>query len=249
MELLYIYIKKYRLFEKQEFSFSDKFKIHYDPVQNKLQIARNPDYFDLYPRNIVGISGIVGKNASGKSSLLTLIGQKPEDRLSAEEAEESSYFLLYYCGMQDHKDIFYLETTKAEDYPGWLSGYPEKAQKPNGRLYECTLSFDGYSIKEDFTNLGNIRTECSVISLNNRHHNTVDLYKEAGNLPRRYAPLVSDSIWDSVLFLSKKMGEKNTSIYRNDAYALRLVYQVLPVIPAFRSDIYNRDDQEHLGQL
>lgn len=80
MELIYAYAEKYRIFERKEFCFSDKFIVKYDRENNHLSIKRNPDYIDIYPENIVRISAIVGKNASGKTSLLDMIGDKLEDR-------------------------------------------------------------------------------------------------------------------------------------------------------------------------
>ena len=80
MELIYAYIGKYRTFENQTISFSDKFHVSYDDEKKELSIKRSSNYFDLYPGNIVGVSAILGKNASGKTSLLDLIGKKIDDR-------------------------------------------------------------------------------------------------------------------------------------------------------------------------
>lgn len=142
MELLYIYIDKYRTFEKQKISFSNKFVVNYNEDGCTLSIKENEDYFDLYPNNIINISGILGKNASGKSSLLSLIGTKIDERHRAQEifaGEEknphekfdiflpkkssgldniqysSSYFLLYYIGKDSEGlPIFVLKLTRLE---------------------------------------------------------------------------------------------------------------------------------------
>ena len=80
MELIYTYIKNYRTFENQQISFSNKFSVIYDQENIMLSISENKNYFNLYPDNIVNISGILGKNASGKTSLLSLIGSKIDER-------------------------------------------------------------------------------------------------------------------------------------------------------------------------
>ena len=144
MELIYIYIDKYRIYHDQAFSFSNKFNINYDPKYNSLSISRNEEYIDIYPSNIVGISGIVGKNATGKTSLLSLIGDRIEDRFRQHEIYEETatdpfekidifrspvengntelkysceYFLLYYVGIDDSAhDIFILETDNPFKY-------------------------------------------------------------------------------------------------------------------------------------
>lgn len=138
MELIYAYIDKYRTFEKQSIYFSNKFMIQYEAIGNRLSITRNQDYFDIYPNNVVGINAIIGKNATGKTSLLSLIGEKiddrhrnneiwneypenphkkinifkPAERKGLEELKyASSYFLLYYYGKNDdNEELFIFET-------------------------------------------------------------------------------------------------------------------------------------------
>lgn len=53
MELMYIYIDKYRIFENEKIVFSTKFLIDYDKSRKKLSIKENKDYFNIYPDNIV----------------------------------------------------------------------------------------------------------------------------------------------------------------------------------------------------
>ena len=89
MELIYIYIDKYRTFEKQEISFSNRFNVNYDSENKVLSIEENEDYVNIYPNNIVNINGILGKNASGKSSLISLIGDQISERTDFEIVSNS----------------------------------------------------------------------------------------------------------------------------------------------------------------
>ena len=146
MELIYVYIDKYRTFEKQKISFSKKFSVDYDNNNENLLIRENKPYFNIYPANIVNISGIFGKNATGKSSLLTLIGNKIDDRhrtneiyvedennphkkislFSINKSEQlsiddikyaSSYFLLYFIGKdKSDRPLFVFETNTPLKY-------------------------------------------------------------------------------------------------------------------------------------
>lgn len=141
MELIYIYIDKYRTFEKQEISFSNRFNVNYDSENKVLSIEENEDYVNIYPDNIVNINGILGKNASGKSSLISLIGDRIENRIvnnemfvkesknpyqifpkiekSIEETVDfkNIYFLLYYIGKDDDgNSLFVFETNNVEEY-------------------------------------------------------------------------------------------------------------------------------------
>ena len=77
MELLYVWIEDFRNIKKQGFDFSPEFK--FEVIQNgeseseinyTLKILRNEKYVNLFESNILNVTGIVGKNGSGKSSLL-----------------------------------------------------------------------------------------------------------------------------------------------------------------------------------
>ncbi len=139
-----MYIEKYRTFEKCDISLSSKFFVKYIHEKHFLSITKNSKYISIYPNYISNITGILGKNASGKSSLLSLIGKKVEDRHRAHEifAEEeknphekidlfaleespgldsikynSSYFLLYYlCNDPDGFPLFIFETNTPPNY-------------------------------------------------------------------------------------------------------------------------------------
>lgn len=149
MELIFAYIDNYRTFSKQGVSFSDKFIVEYMESSSSLNLSRNNDYFDIYPANVISISAVVGKNASGKSSLLSLIGKQIDDRHRNNEIwkkeyqnphekfdiftlkktggldsliNSSSYFLLYFYGKdQNGEDLFVFETNHPMKYIGMLS--------------------------------------------------------------------------------------------------------------------------------
>lgn len=81
MELVYIWIDKYRTFKNTGINISNnKFIVKYNSENNSIQIQKNKDYIQLYPENILNINLFLGKNSSGKSNLLDLIGMRIEDR-------------------------------------------------------------------------------------------------------------------------------------------------------------------------
>ena len=63
MELVYLWVEKYKNIEKQGFNFSPKFRCEYNPETNELKIEKK-DYTSLFPENI-NITAIVGKNVKG----------------------------------------------------------------------------------------------------------------------------------------------------------------------------------------
>ena len=69
MELVYLWVEKYKNIVGQEFNFSPRFKCEYNEEKNELTINENKNYVSIFPDNI-NITAIVGENGSGKSSIL-----------------------------------------------------------------------------------------------------------------------------------------------------------------------------------
>ncbi len=75
MELLYVYIDRFNNINDQEFPFSKEFDIKFDSTSKKLEITRSSSYYDLklFDAKFLNVTAIIGKNGSGKSSLLSFI--------------------------------------------------------------------------------------------------------------------------------------------------------------------------------
>jgi len=75
LELVYLWVEDYKNIKKQGFNFSPRFRCEYDDVKKELTIDENDDYIsDFFGENI-NVTAIVGKNGSGKSSVLELINE------------------------------------------------------------------------------------------------------------------------------------------------------------------------------
>lgn len=67
MELVYLWVEKYKNIEKQGFNFSPRFTCKYDEANKELTIDKK-EHVSIFPENI-NVTAIVGENGSGKSSL------------------------------------------------------------------------------------------------------------------------------------------------------------------------------------
>ena len=110
MELIYVYIEKFDNFIfKQGIQLSNDFNIENN--NGELLIKRNKDYLkNFYGENISNISVLVGKNGSGKTTILDILGMDREDRLKnsiEKKCVKDEYFLLYYIGKNDAGDDMY----------------------------------------------------------------------------------------------------------------------------------------------
>lgn len=135
MELIYIWIDKFRTFTNTGINFSARFDIDFNKDNMEIVINKNENYISLYPENIKNISLILGKNSSGKTNLLDLIGtridNRNERRIVYKEKQnspfrridekrdifkEARYFMIYYMGVFDGEEIFCFEGNDIEKY-------------------------------------------------------------------------------------------------------------------------------------
>jgi len=79
MELVYLWVKDYKNIHKQGFNFSPRFNCDYDDETNELTIDENDDYIENFFGKNINVTAIVGKNGSGKSSLVKLLNEDSYD--------------------------------------------------------------------------------------------------------------------------------------------------------------------------
>jgi predicted ATP-dependent endonuclease of OLD family len=74
MELLYVWIEKYKNIEKQGFNFSPRYRFQFNPATNELtQPGKNEVIENFFGDRISNVTAIIGENGSGKSNLLEAI--------------------------------------------------------------------------------------------------------------------------------------------------------------------------------
>ncbi|RRJ66974.1 hypothetical protein EHV15_31640 [Paenibacillus oralis] len=92
MELLYIYLNNYRgVFKEQQFNFSSELRFKYNKASRELRVERNDQYLPQFfqignerdPEHgkIVNVTGIIGKNGAGKTTILEYIKENFVDEV------------------------------------------------------------------------------------------------------------------------------------------------------------------------
>lgn len=77
MELLFLYVYEFRKIKRQAFSFSSDLQFELEEsttldgtLRFNISVSENETYVNIFPENILNVTGIIGKNGAGKSTLL-----------------------------------------------------------------------------------------------------------------------------------------------------------------------------------
>ncbi|MBR2179492.1 MAG: AAA family ATPase [Selenomonadaceae bacterium] len=123
MRLLFVWIGDIgRDISNQCLNFADDYDISYNSHTKELVINKRDTVLTaMYGRNILGIDLLVGRNGSGKSSIMNLLGLNTGDRIN-------EFGLSEYNGDKDHKKnwfaVYHLQDNKFA-----IEGYNNKVLK------------------------------------------------------------------------------------------------------------------------
>ncbi|MDU6483224.1 MAG: AAA family ATPase [Paeniclostridium sordellii] len=152
MELLYMYVDNYvNSVKNQEFKLSNKFNVEYK--EDTISIRRNKDYIDnFYGNTISEITAFVGKNGSGKTTILDLIGLDGKSRVESSEYNynekiyyKDNYFMIYHVD----EDIFYIEGLGNFNIKN-IDKFNDKIRNNSSEIYEWNVKhFFSFFIKKN----------------------------------------------------------------------------------------------------
>ena len=100
MELVYLWVEDYKNIKKQGFNFSPKFYCEYNDIKKELTINKNDDYIPNFFGENINVTAIVGKNGSGKSSILETISEMIE-----KEPRKGRLWLKDYNNVSEYTSI------------------------------------------------------------------------------------------------------------------------------------------------
>ncbi len=106
--MVYLWIEDYKNIHKQGFNFSPRFSCDYDGQE--LTIKENDDHIKDFFGDNINVTAIVGKNGSGKSSLLELIDNGSYENPLINPFSISSFdlaqIIVYYNKRNNKVDIY-----------------------------------------------------------------------------------------------------------------------------------------------
>lgn len=100
MELVYMYIQSFdEIIVEEEINFSNNFCVNMNEKKELIIKDKENNFNSFYGENIKNITMLLGKNGSGKTSILDILGMKSDDRINNyKRNKNNSYFILYSIG-------------------------------------------------------------------------------------------------------------------------------------------------------
>lgn len=160
MDLLYLYLDKYKNFNKEAFSFSTEYIITSNITEERIDvlIEFNKDYIRHFfgDPKIINVTGIIGQNGAGKSNLLDFIRNSFPDGVGGFREECIVLTREYANPGHEYLKLFYTPglNVHVTDKTGLVETHQLPPRETTGPL-TTNYSIPGFS-NTDFTYYSNI---------------------------------------------------------------------------------------------
>jgi len=137
MELVYLWVEEYKNIQKQGFNFSPRFSCEYNDETNELSINENNDYIENFFGDNINVTAIVGKNGSGKSSVLEIL-----DSLNI--SQKYRYIFkknnTFYIGFDEYPIISHIDEEYNFEHMPWIEQNLDEENVISSSLLNCSDS-------------------------------------------------------------------------------------------------------------
>lgn len=205
MELVYLWVEKYKNIENQGFNFSPRFTCNYENGTLTIN-KKEPEPINIFPSNI-NVTAIVGENGSGKSTILELL----KNDYGIEH--EQTLFFVYY-DVQNKQLIF-----------------PGLNLSPLDFNNHAKFEYKGIKNKEDsngnFFDEDRILLELKPISEDEKVKNHIEVFN-LQNLYNEHKDIVSEILIKSEIYnesyIEELMQNYEGTLFKNEEDLLRLIF-------------------------
>lgn len=227
MKLIYAYAMNYRNFKNQAFMLTNSYHVQLLGKPSKwsgIKIAKIDAFRQKMPPNILSISALVGRNATGKTNFVEMIGA--EYRLASYDSEkqEDAYFLLY-APNEGETCYYYFEVISPEKF-GTLFSWMEAGQITEGNP-RCGAGWCRYDDTEDRLLVAEkpagVKGKTAIISLRDRFQNDGMVRKYKLPVERSVRLYRANTFTSQVEVVQKIYRNKNRTILRDPEYRLNVM--------------------------
>lgn len=235
MELVYLWVEKYKNIENQGFNFSPRFKCDFDG--ENLDIEEDENYVSIFPNNI-NVTAIVGSNGSGKSSLIKNIIEYTNPHLVSYDKKR-----MLACWLNHKKNTIYVHTylenlTKEkifskfkthiektqEDFYTDEKGYEKEKFESYFYLYNNNLEvendiLDAYEHNDEYIIHAEIDKRNNIIDLEKENQKVYSyLLNHLFEKNNQYKTIINDFFYPNGISLDKSFHKFLTTNEENTKY-------------------------------
>ncbi len=236
MELVYLWVEEYKNIHRQGFNFLPKFNCHYDgetlTIKDNVDENGNKQYIDNFFGDKINVTVIVGKNGSGKSSVLEIL------KILGKNNYETSLPAVLF--VKEKENYYYISM---EDNPYSIVKNEKKIE-----LKKYELQINVITHTSDILNL---------FLLFNQDDRIYDLGNNMSLQSYKYSVPIDDLYWDtfkldimkyrtiSQTMIAKYFFTKNEiEFFKPDKYAVHcrntyLIRNIVEVVSYFSEDDMN----------
>lgn len=247
MELVYAYVEKFsNVLENKQYNFSRNLDIEINKESKKLRIKEDENIFNIFGSNIINISAVVGKNGTGKTTLLDLLGLKYYQR----REEDDSYFILYRIdnntykiegvGLKLLKQV--VEETQEHDKFIRTNQYSIICSYESGKLYiKEIITSEKRDNRVKYINISKQYSLRHGNSFRNRSHTSINLFE-------RLFPTYN--LYTKYKCISNLLNNKNNKLgFYNDNIYMEIKYRDIEVDLEKCIKLYQKEYQEDVNIL
>ena len=258
-----MYIKKFNeIFLNEEVNFSPNFEVGLE--NNKLQIneLKNSPMKNFYGNNIINISALIGKNGSGKTTILDILGMNRNDRsvISIKRKNKNKselideYFILYHI-----QEDYYVLEVMSEDIENTITNIEFNGSVRHA-FYKIPMGIILKRVKDKFIFINHIfaETEIGYRVLDRIGFSYITSSSFSDRIRTKYysQTIDSDYLFERKYFINYSVLRKyklaNDICNLDNSYNIYNAKTYLEIIPQFdyaARDIYDKKSEEWIKSL
>ena len=229
MKLIYTYVINYRNFKDLEFTLTSSYRVQlvgspHDWKGIRISKSRSSDNFQRStPKNILSISAIVGRNATGKTNFVEMLGANYQD--TKENGDSENAYFLMYAPNNDENAYFFFEVVSPNRFGSLFSWMqPAKNRADRSPCMSGWCKYDSSNNSLVATEADYQKSENSII-ISLRDHFQENPLNRTYSLPvrRRSKGYRPETFSSQVKVVQQLYGKEGRTVLQDSEYSVEAV--------------------------